>query len=190
MGIVIHKQFGKGIITREDGNYIHVKFDGGLEKDFVIPKSFETGLLTVDAEFQKRIDVEKKRAEEENIRMTTESDVTHILKNKPYNCINQSNSVENTFIFINKMDSYKNINGYHVNSIYGENVGIVWKHKHKKGELSEGQAEIRFYDQFREKFGTWRRVFINNERIMFDHLEKFIKDNDSYEITIDQQRGS
>lgn len=188
--MLIHKHFGKGIITKENGNYIHVKFDGGLEKVFLIPESFETGLFTVDAEFQRRIYEEKKSISEEKTRMNQKSDDTHIVKNTHYNYINKSDSVENTFVFINKWNSYKNITGYNVNSSYGENVGIVWKHKHKKGELAEGQAEIRFYDQFREKYGTWRRIFINNERVMFDNLERLIKQNDSYLITIDPRRGS
>jgi len=190
MSIVIHKLFGEGVIIKEDGNYITVKFIDGSEKRFVIPQSFETGLLTVDSIIQRKVDEEKEKIEEERKEINIKSEVLNILKDNPHKNINQVNNVENIFVLKNQMSYYKNINGYHICSIYGENIGIVWKHKHKKGELAEGQAEIRFYDEFRKRYGTWRRMFINKNRIMFDHLEKLIQENNEFEITIDSQKGS
>ena len=94
-----------------------------------------------------------------------------------------------TFTFKNKKIKCANLYDYAVCNLQGEIVGVVWKHYHKKGELSEGQAEIRFYDSLKTKYGTWRRIFINGVRLMYDKLEKEIIENGETTKTIDSQRG-
>ena len=66
-----------------------------------------------------------------------------------------------TFTFKNEKARCANLYDYAVFNVQGEMIGVVWKHYHKKGELAEGQAEIRFLDNLKSKYGTWRRVFVN-----------------------------
>lgn len=56
MDIVKHKLFGEGKVVNKNGNYITVKFQDGSEKQFVIPKSFEIGVLV--AEGKLKLDIE------------------------------------------------------------------------------------------------------------------------------------
>ena len=95
----------------------------------------------------------------------------------------------NTFVFKNKKAMCAKLYDYAVFDLTGEIVGVVWKHHHKKGELSEGQAEIRFYDSLKSKYGTWRRIFINGVRLMYDKLEKEIIENGEVTKVIDPQKG-
>ena len=94
-----------------------------------------------------------------------------------------------TFVFKNEK-SYVPINAtITVYDIFGEIVGVVWSHHHKKGELAEGQAEIRFLDSLKNKYGTWRRIFINGVRLMYDKLEKEITENGEVIKSIDPRKG-
>jgi hypothetical protein len=67
-------------------------------------------------------------------------------------------------------------------------VGVVWSHRHKPGELAEGQAEIRFFDEFVSRYNTWRRIFINHQRLYFTELKEMIKTKGEVTPTIDSQR--
>ena len=73
--------------------------------------------------------------------------------------------------------------------LQGEMIGVVWKHYHKKGELAEGQAEIRFLDNLKSKYGTWRRVFVNGQRIMYDKLESELKEKGTVTKVLDSQKS-
>ena len=95
----------------------------------------------------------------------------------------------NTFIFKNKKVVCAKLYDYAVFDLTGELVGVVWSHHHKKGELAEGQAEIRFLDSLKNKYGTWRRIFINGGRLMYDKLEKEIQEHGEITKTIDPQKG-
>lgn len=95
----------------------------------------------------------------------------------------------NTFIFKNKKVMCAKLYDYAVFDLTGEIVGVVWKHYHKKGELFEGQAEIRFLDSLKNKYGTWRRIFINGVRLMYDKLEKEITENGEVIKSIDPRKG-
>ena len=59
----------------------------------------------------------------------------------------------------------------------------------QKSELAEGQAEIRFLDSLKNKYGTWRRIFINGVRLMYDKLEKEIIENGEVIKVIEPQKG-
>ena len=95
---------------------------------------------------------------------------------------------KDTFIFKDKKITYKGISGYVVCDLAGLEVGVVWSHGHKPGELAEGQAEILFFDEFRFRYKTWRRVFINDQRLYFSELEKKIRDQGSVTLVIDAPR--
>ena len=95
-----------------------------------------------------------------------------------------------TFVFEDRPASCGSIKGFAVCNLNGEEVGVVWKHKHKKGELAEGQAEIRFYDHKVAKYGTWRRIFIDTARLSFDYLAYKLSKEGSLTLTIDPRKGA
>ena len=96
----------------------------------------------------------------------------------------------NTFVFENRYASCGSIRGFAVCNLNGEEIGVVWRHKHKKGELAEGQAEIRFYDHVVPRYGIWRRIFINTARLSFDRLFDMLTREGKVTLTIDSKRGS
>ena len=57
MEFVNHKKFGVGEVVKREGNYLTVRFQNdGSEKHFVIPESFQLGLLKADGELKKEVD--------------------------------------------------------------------------------------------------------------------------------------
>lgn len=94
-----------------------------------------------------------------------------------------------TFTFKNEKARCANLYDYAVFNVQGEMIGVVWKHYHKKGELAEGQAEIRFFDNLKSKYGTWRRVFVNGQRIMYDKLESELKEKGTVTKVLDSQKS-
>jgi hypothetical protein len=95
----------------------------------------------------------------------------------------------NTFTFENRREICGSTKGYAVFDLEHNMVGVVWSHKHKKGELAEGQAEIHFFDSVKSKYHTWRRIFINYQRLDFLRLEQMIKEKGSVTLTIDPWQG-
>lgn len=95
----------------------------------------------------------------------------------------------NTFVFENRVVTIGGVRGYAVLNLENDLVGVVWSHKHKKGELAEGQAEIRFNDRYVTQYHTWRRVFVNYQRMPFDVLERMIKEKGTVKLTIDPWQG-
>ena len=71
----------------------------------------------------------------------------------------------------------------------GRHVGVTFMNDDKR-KSSYGQAEICFYDEFKEEFGQWRLVAINKERLSFHKLTNILEENGSYEATIDPRKGS
>ena len=179
---VKHKIFSTGTITSiekdtEKGRGIlRVKFATG-EYKFVYPDAFERFLAAEDPDIQRRMieEIQNIRDAEAEGEEDTETMIPPI-------------GPPNTFVFKNKKMTYKNRPGYIVCDLGDNEVGIVWSHKHKPGELAEGQAEIRFFDEFRFRYKTWRRVFINDQRLYFSELEKKIKDQGSVTLVIDAPR--
>ncbi|MBO5355584.1 MAG: hypothetical protein J6B09_05905 [Clostridia bacterium] len=94
----------------------------------------------------------------------------------------------NTFIFKNQYAACDNIKGFAVYNLNDEEIGVVWRHNHKKGELAQGQAEIRFYDGAVPRYGMWRRIFINKARLSFDSLSDMLTREGSVMLTIDPRR--
>lgn len=94
-----------------------------------------------------------------------------------------------TVVFKNKPAVYQHIQGFTVCNTDGREIGVVWSHKHKKGELSEGQAEIRFYDHVSSIYHKWQLVFINGERYSFYQLSKRIRSEGELTLTIDPWQG-
>ena len=85
--------------------------------------------------------------------------------------------------------TYKGTSGYVVCDLAGLEVGVVWNYMRDRGDLAEGQAEIRFFDEFKSKYNTWRRIFINHQRLSFIELEDKIKAHGSVTLKIDPQRA-
>ncbi len=67
--IVIHKAFGRGIVTKKDGKYITVSFDSVIEKIFVYPDIFEKFLTPEDTTVMDVIkrDLEASKSEKQKI---------------------------------------------------------------------------------------------------------------------------
>lgn len=180
---VKHKIFGTGTITSIDKDLeelrgvLSVKFAAG-EKKFVYPDAFEKFIEAEDPEIQRRMlkEIQNIRDAETEGEEDTETMIPPI-------------GPPNTFVFKNKKMTYKNRPGYIVCDLGDNEVGIVWSHKHKPGELAEGQAEILFFDEFKFRYKTWRRVFINDQRLYFAELEKKIKDQGSVTLKIDPRRA-
>lgn len=173
---VKHKIFGTGTITSIDKPYIFIEFAIG-EKKFLYPDAFESFITAEDPEIQRKMieEIQDIRDDETEGEEDTETMIPPI-------------GPKNTFVFKNKEMTYKNRSGYVVCDLGDNEVGIVWSHKHKPGELAEGQAEILFFDEFRFRYKTWRRVFINDQRLYFSELEEKIKANGSITLAIDQRR--
>ena len=178
VGIKIkHISFGTGRITFFDEKYILVEFAAG-EKKFLYPDAFKKSFIAAeDPEIQRRI-----MEEIEEIEGITVIDEETSNNGKIYDVIN-------TFVFENVTIRYENVTGYAVYNMNNTRVGVVWSHKQKKGELAEGQAEIRFFDEYKNIYNTWRRVFINYQRLDFSRLEQMIKERGSVTLTIDPWRG-
>ncbi len=55
-------------------------------------------------------------------------------------------------------------------------VGVVFEHS-EPGKPAHGQAEIRFFDQYKNEYKTWHRMFVDgrrNDRIFYIELEREI----------------
>lgn len=50
-------------------------------------------------------------------------------------------------------------------------VGVVWKHYDGKNSEALGQAEIRFFERYRNSYGLWHRMFINEQRLSYARLQ-------------------
>lgn len=66
MDFVKHKMFGIGQVVSREGNYITVKFDNIGEKKFIIPKSFQLGILTAEGNLKNEIDAAIKENKKTN----------------------------------------------------------------------------------------------------------------------------
>ncbi len=67
--------------------------------------------------------------------------------------------------------------------IYNNNdecVGVVWEHLDKRCLDADKQAEIYFYEEFKNNYGTWHRMNNEKQRIMYEQLKKEIEDNNDY----------
>lgn len=110
----------------------------------------------------------------------------HLLNKLDY--LNEILAGVNTFIFKYEKVSYLGILGYAVYDAQNEKIGVVWKHYHKKGETAEGQAEIRFFDEYKLKYHTWRRIFLCGEKLMYDYFIDELKNEMEIMLTIDPQK--
>ena len=56
--------------------------------------------------------------------------------------------------------------------VYDENncVGMVFEHYESRKASANGQAEIRFFDKFKNEYRTWHRIFINGQRVSYASL--------------------
>ena len=59
-------------------------------------------------------------------------------------------------------------------------VGIVWQHYEKRYSESNGQAEIRFFDRYKNKYNVWHRMFVNGQRLLYRQLEKELTNKEEY----------
>ena len=179
---VKHKIFGTGTITFIDEKTLLVEFAVG-EKKFVYPYAFEKFIEAEDPEIQRRMIEEIKKLEEEEGVLTDPP--RNNLPTGPKGPIGP----KDTFIFKDKEITYKGISGYAVCDLAGLEVGVVWKYERNRGDLAEGQAEIRFFDEFVSRYNTWRRIFINHQRLYFTELKEMIKTKGEVTLTIDSQRA-
>lgn len=194
--IVSHIKFGLGTITwfggkkENDNKYIIVKFDNtSMELSF--PAAFEKYLKALDPDFAEMVNCELSKLHSiKSIENKSYSDTTislsHKQKHKPL-----SYCAVDTFIF-KKETGYnksKGKRGFLTYDKSGNNVGVTFMHDDKRRE-AYGQAEICFYDKYISKFGEWRLIFINKERLSFNKLSKILERQDVFEATIDPRKGS
>lgn len=50
-----------------------------------------------------------------------------------------------------------------------------------------GNAEILFFNDFKQEFGTWRIIKIIGNYLPFTHLENHLRTNEEYVCTIDER---
>ena len=174
---VKHKIFGTGTITSIDERTLLVEFAAG-EKKFVYPDAFEKFIESEDPEIQRRMI--------EEIQDKRDAEAKEEKSKKPPRSTTGS---KDTFIFKDKKITYEGISGYVVCDLAGLEVGVVWKYERNRGDLAEGQAEIRFFDEFVSKYNTWRRIFINHQRLYFTELKEMIKTKGEVTLAIDPQRA-
>ena len=55
---------------------------------------------------------------------------------------------------------------------------------------SYGQAEICFYDEYKEDFGQWRLISIGKIRLSFKRLKSILLQQGSFVTMIDPRKGS
>ena len=89
------------------------------------------------------------------------------------------------FVFKLKSAMCHHIQGYAAFDQYGDEVGVVYQHTSNRGELADGQAEIRFFDHVVGQYHVWRRIFIEGKRLMFDKLEQMLIQDKTIQLTID-----
>lgn len=69
----------------------------------------------------------------------------------------------------------------------GRNVGIVWEHFENRPSAANGQAEIYFFPQYNNEFGSWHRMFVSGyqggERIKYKEFERRIAEYGSYKYS-------
>lgn len=59
-------------------------------------------------------------------------------------------------------------------------VGVVWEHYDSKNSEAMGQAEIRFFERYRNSYGLWHRMFVNEQRISYDRLQSALNESNEY----------
>lgn len=59
-------------------------------------------------------------------------------------------------------------------------VGVVWKHYENRKSDANGQAEIRFFERYRNAYGLWHRMFVNGQRLSYIQLQSELSGNNEY----------
>ena len=192
---VIHKTLGQGEITwfggknQNDHKYIVVQF-ATKSMEFPYPVAFSKHLETLNSDFADLIKkdmandmtylIEKNSANSSSVK-------THNHQNhKPI-----SYSPFNTFIFTNKIgyNKAKNKTGFMTYDKTGRNIGVTFMNDDKR-RSSYGQAEICFYDEYKEDFGQWRLISIDKVRLSFERLKSILSQHESFETIVDPRKGS
>lgn len=58
-------------------------------------------------------------------------------------------------------------------------VGVVWEHQEKRAVDANGQAEIRFFEKYKNSYGLWHRMF-NGQRIKYIQLKSRLEKDGEY----------
>ncbi len=75
---VRHKTFGLGTIISTDGKYIKVRFESGIEKNFVYPDSFERFLTLEDGTISNEIMADLSLSNERKAKIQAEKNEENI----------------------------------------------------------------------------------------------------------------
>ena len=192
---VLHKTLGVGIITwigeknQNGAKYIKVEFESKTS-EFPYPKGFESYLTDIYIEFQTIVNNELLQLKEEQESKTfavqqnsIPTKTPQVQHHKPtiYCSIN-------TFVFKNKIGFNRGVYGYETYDKSGRKVGITYKHKQRA--VAFGQAEISFFEEYKDEFGEWRLVFIDGDRLPYEKLSKILEKNDTFEAEIAPRKGS
>lgn len=192
---VSHKTLGVGIITwfgeknQVGAKYIEVEFES-KKTEFAYPVCFEKFLIALDETFEEFVSREL-NLHKENLKIKEDSPkieqaplrTAHTQHHKPtlYCAIN-------TFVFKNTKGFNRGVYGYETYDKSGRKVGITYKHKQRA--VASGQAEISFFEEYKDEFGEWRLVFIDGDRLPYEKLSKILEKNDAFEAEIAPRKGS
>lgn len=192
---VSHRTLGIGEITdyygrsQNDNKYIMVHFDS-KNIELTYPSAFEKHLIALDPEFAKTIERELSNTNEKDIAVdypkpSVQSHHSH-QNHKPLTFCSI-----NTFVFRSEIgyNKTKNKTGFMTFDNRGRNVGVTFMSDDKR-KPSYGQAEICFYNEYKEELGEWRLIFIDKIRLPFEKLKSILLHSGSFEATIDPKKGS
>ena len=192
---VSHNKLGIGTIVwcggmpQNDSTYIKVEFENKII-ELVFPTCFENHLTALDDDFAKFIEhklvkMSKKEVKPESLKPLAQTHHSQ-QKHKPLTYCGI-----NTFVFKKEIgyNRIKNKTGFKTFDKTGRNVGVTFMNDDKR-RASYGQAEICFYDEYKEEFGEWRLISIDKVRLSFEKLSSTLLQHGSFEVTIDPRKGS
>ena len=193
---VMHKTLGQGEITwfggkeQNDNKYIKVQFaTKSIELQY--PAAFKKHLTALNPEFidvvKKDIVNEKPLLIDENISVNSSLIKTH--SHQKHSSISYCRF--NKFTFKNEIgyNKKKNKTGFRTFDEFGRDVGVTFMNDDER-KPSYGQAEICFYDEYKEDFGQWRLISIGKIRLSFKRLKSILLQQGSFVTMIDPRKGS
>jgi len=67
--------------------------------------------------------------------------------------------------------------------VYDKNdrcVGVIFQHHEARDSSANGQAEIRFFDRYREEYNTWHRIVVNGTKLLYKELQDILEKQGEY----------
>lgn len=77
-------------------------------------------------------------------------------------------------------------NGYLTYDMDGNNIGLVFESDDNR-TVRYGNAEIVFFKEYKEEYGTWRIIKIHGQYLPYTHLEDILQKDGRYLLTTDER---